>query len=464
VAAAIALMTLALACTGGDPARSPAPKQDEVAKAKVAASRIKHVVFLIKENRTFDHIFGRYPGADGARYGKTSDGRRIKLAPAPDVFVPDIGHGFLEGVRAIHGGEMDGFDLARNGKTLFGYTQFRRRGIPNYWSYADHFVLADRFFSPQYGPTFPAHLYAVGAQAGRATSNRLPRTGDGPGNFCQDPAERVTRFRSLTEKDKQTVMSIEDSEHPGRLVRYWYEAHPCFNFRLLTDELREKGISWRYYDENTGWFNVFLAIRRTLDSPYYKSHVVTQGDMGPALDAFAADIRRGWLPQVSWVVPPPGYTDHPGGPSMCRGENWTVRQLNTLMRSRFWKETVVFLTWDDWGGFYDHVAPPHVDFMGLGPRVPLLVISPWAKEGYVDHTLYSFESVLKFIESLHGLRPLTRRDAAANNLLGAFDFTQDVNPRSRRLLLSRRDCSGLPRVIRQTYEEKGPRAFQELGD
>jgi phospholipase C len=161
--------------------------------------------------------------------------------------------------------------------------------------------------------------------------------------------------------------------------------------------------------------------------------------MGPALDAFAADIRRGWLPQVSWVVPPPGYTDHPGGPSMCRGENWTVRQLNTLMRSRFWKETVVFLTWDDWGGFYDHVVPPRVDANGYGLRVPGLVISPYAKRGFVDHQTLSFDAYVKFIEDdfLGGSRLDPRTDGRPDprpavrelapelgNLVKDFDFDQ----------------------------------------
>jgi phospholipase C len=158
------------------------------------------------------------------------------------------------------------------------------------------------------------------------------------------------------------------------------------------------------------------------------------------------DIQSGRLREVSWVLPGVGNDEHPGGGnhSVCRGENWTVRHVNAIMRSRFWKNTAIVITWDDFGGFYDHVSPPHYDVMGLGPRVPLLVISPWAKKGFVDHTTYEFSSVVKFIETLFGLEPLTERDKEANDMLNAFDFDSDVDPADRRLILEERACPPIP--------------------
>lgn len=146
------------------------------------------------------------------------------------------------------------------------------------------------------------------------------------------------------------------------------------------------------------------------------------------------------------------------------GENWTVRHINAIMRSKQWPSTAIFLLWDDFGGYYDHVPPPHYDAMGLGPRVPFLVISPWAKQGFVDSTTYEFSSVLRFIEDLHGLQCMTRRDCIANGISNAFDFAQPARPRKRKLILKLRQCTGLPERTVEAYNEAGAWAFKGLGD
>jgi phospholipase C len=156
--------------------------------------------------------------------------------------------------------------------------------------------------------------------------------------------------------------------------------------------------------------------------------------MAPA--QFIADAKGGHLPAVSWLLPPGEYSEHPPG-SMCEGENWTVSVLNAVMQGPDWDSTAVFVTWDDFGGFYDHVAPPQVDQFGLGPRVPLLIISPYAKAGHVSHTVYDHSSVLKFIETRYNVQPLTSRDAAASNMLDSFDFSGSPRPP---LLLQPRTC------------------------
>jgi phospholipase C len=150
---------------------------------------------------------------------------------------------------------------------------------------------------------------------------------------------------------------------------------------------------------------------------------------------------------------------------VCVGENWTVRHVNAIMNSKFWKSTAIFITWDDYGGFYDHVPPPQLDHMGLGPRVPMLIISPWAKEGYIDKTTYEFSSVLKFIEEAYDLECMTARDCNASNMFEAFDFTQTPdNADRRKLILEERSCEGLPRKIVAEYKKHGPNAFAHLAD
>lgn len=416
---------------------------------------IEHVVFIVKENRTFDNYFARYPGAEGTRTGRTSTGEVVTLTPATDVLEPDLGHSFLDGVTAINGGRMNGFDKILNGETLNGYTSFTRRGIPNYWAYADNFVLGDHMFSSMYGPTFPEHLYTIGAQAARVTGNKLET--NEPGGYCDDPGETVYRFQRLTDQELKEVMAAEERVDLGRIGDFWERVRACFDFKVLPDLLDRKKIPWRYYADEGSWMNAMLAIKHMRFSKHWGKDIIPEENVLP-------DIRKERLANVSWIVPGPGVNEHPGGPSVCMGENWTVEVVNELMRSKYWKSLAIFIVWDDFGGFYDHVPPPHYDEMGLGPRVPFLMISPWAKEGYVDGTVYEFSSVLKFIETMFGLPCMTNRDCGANNMLSAFDFEQEAKPKDRKLLLETRDCTGLPAKISREYREHGTDAFHALGD
>jgi phospholipase C len=404
---------------------------------------IEHVVFVIKENRTFDHYFGRYPRADGASRGQTLDGQVIPLAPARDIQPHDIGHGFDSGLRAINGGKMNGFNAIRKGQDLTGYVGFDREGIPNYWAYADRFVLADRFFTSMYGPTFPEHLYTVAAQAEGIVDNQ--RVQEKPGNYCSDPGSYTAHFPSdLTPEEIRSIMETEEqplADRPGLMLNiaaFWEIIRSCIEIRTLPDELERAGISWKYYAKRDGWQNALEAIRHIRFGPLW--------DKVQAPQRFLTDIARERLPAVSWLVPPGRHNEHPGrGKSVCAGENWTVQQVNAVMQSRYWASTAIVVVWDDFGGFYDHVVPPHYDIMGLGPRTPALVISPWTAAGdnpdggSIDHTTYEFSSVLAFIEGIFDLPPLTDRDRRADQLTGAFDF--ESAPRMETLVLPyRADC------------------------
>lgn len=411
---------------------------------------IKHVVFLVKENHSFDNYFGSYPGADGATEGPTlkcdqgfAPGPTVPLTPAPYIYPHDLGHAFAPGLTAIHGGKMDGYNCVTYGEDLTGYTQFDRKTLPAYWALADRFVLADHFFTSMYGPTFPEHLYTVAAQSYGIVDNKT--TTDTEGNYCDDPTEHTRRFpiEDLTTKDTKTIMDLEERflDNPANLFKiagYWIDTRTCIDIPVLPDELQKAKVSWKYYALEDKWMNAMQAIEHVRFGPMWNKV------QDP--ETILTDLQKSTLPDVSWLIPPEGNpNEHPGGGvNICIGENWTVQYLNALFDSDAWASTAVVIVWDDFGGFYDHVSPPHYDVMGLGPRTPALIISPYTRAGAnpdggsIDSTVYEFSSVLRFIEDLHGLAPMTDRDAQASPLAGAFDFTQP--PRLDVPKLRERDC------------------------
>ncbi len=381
-------------------------------------SPIKHVVFLFKENRTFDNYFGTYPGANGATSGRISTGQIISLGHTPDRTPYNIGHSWTDAHTAIDGGKMDRFDLVQNGNVngyILPLTQLQQSDIPNYWSYAEHFVLADNMFSSLEGPSFPNHLYTVAAQSGGATNNPIRTTDPTGGTIwgCDSPTDAT-----VTVMDSRGNTSTQ---------------FPCFDFQTLADTLQNAGLSWRYYSPALGssgfiW-NALDAIQHIRKGALWATNV-------PSDTQFVQDAASGKLPAVSWLVSPYTLSEHPPA-SSCAGENWTVQQINAVMQGPDWNSTVIFLAWDDFGGFYDHVSPPVLDQFGLGARVPLIIISPYAKSAYISHTQYEFSSFLAFTEWLFGLSPLTTRDSKANNMLDSFDFNQQPRPP---LILNQRSC------------------------
>lgn len=431
----------------GDASGSPGSPggSDEPTSAQPVdpSEAIQHVVFIVKENRTFNNYFGAYPGAEGSTTGKLFNGETVDLKPAPDVQPHDITHGFASALYSINGGKMNGFNIIGSGQDLTGYTIHSRESMPNYWAYADRFVLADHFFTSMFGPTFPEHLYTVAAQAYGIVDNKT--NADTPGNYCDDPQEYTKRFRdNLTKSEIKAIMDLEQraaEDIPDNIVRiaqYWEDIRTCIDIPVLPDVLEENGISWKYYAKPDVWMNALQSIKHIRFGPLWNKVQDPEN--------FLTDIRKGKLPQVSWLIPPEGLNEHPGaGQSVCAGENWTVQHINAVMKSKYWENTVIVIVWDDFGGFYDPVPPPHYDIMGLGPRTPALIISPWTRRGdnpdggYIDKTEYEFSSVLKFIEDLHGLDPMTDRDANANSIASALDFTQP--PRADKLVLDyRQDC------------------------
>jgi len=386
-------------------------------KFQIGRTPIQHIVFIVKENRSFDSYFGTFPGANGATSGAISTGQVIPLGRLPDITPNDPGHGWTEALTSIDGGKMDRFDIIDGGNingAFMSYTQFQQSDIPNYFTYAYNFVLSDNTFSSMHGGSFPQHLYSIAAQSDGVIN--IPFLNQGKtglsGWGCDDPAA--------------TLVQVMDEE--GDITGEF----PCFDFQTLADSMETAGVSWKYYAPGVGEqgyvFNTFDAINHIRNSSLWNTNVVSDTQ-------FANDALSGTLPAMSWLVTGAA-SEHPPN-SSCFGENWTVTQLNALMQGPDWDSTAVFLTWDDFGGFYDHVPVPQPDVYGFGPRVPMLIISPYAKPGHISHTLYEFSSVLKYAEETFGLAPLTERDAKANDMQDSFNYSQSPNPP---LILTQRSC------------------------
>jgi phospholipase C len=386
---------------------------------------IKHIVIIDKENRSFDNLFGRFPGADGATRARQSNGRTVPLVHSPDHTLLDVGHGGSSAFFAVNRGKMNRFDLLpgaiQQGKDIAD-SQLYRSDIPNYWRYAQRFTLDDHFFSTIMGPSFPNHLITIAASSGNTIDNPRGETRHAWG--CDGgPYSVVTAVNPLT----------------GR----HYLEKPCFDMPTMADTLDSAGVSWKYYapsSSQSGYiWSSFDAIRHIRYSNLWKTNV-------PSDTQFTKDVRTGKLPAVSWLVTNATLSEHPPF-SMCLGENWTVSQMNAIMRSKYWKSTLIVLTWDDFGGFYDHVPPPSLDYTSLGPRVPTLIISPYARPAFVDHHTMEFDSILKFIEQDYRLPALTARDRHAASLLTSLDMKQR---RLSPMVLKKRACPASDRNIRTT--------------
>lgn len=419
------------------------------------AEKIEHLIFIVQENRSFDHYFGTFPGADGipegvcipdpvAEEGCSGAWHNTSLAPNADA-----PHGLLAARRDIAGGAMDGFIttgmsqatysrcigegrfdggcvLGPNGEPeLMGY--YEKSELPNYWRYAETFVLQDRMFAPTDGPSLPSHLFLVSAWSARCASAREPMS-------CRGTADLI----------------------PEQLDMRAGSRGPFYAWTSITWLLHEEGVSWSYFvgpetcslgpcpESATG--PTVLSTPPIWNPLPMFSDVLESAQAGRVREAgeFFEEASTGSLPSVSWVIPGRAYSEHPAdGGSVANGQAWVTRLVNAVMEGPAWESSAIFVTWDDWGGFYDHVEPPKVDSLGYGIRVPGILISPWARGSTIDHQTLSFDAYLKLIEDLFlegkrldpdtmsrpDSRPLVREEVPIlGDLLRAFDFTQEPLP------------------------------------
>ena len=401
------------------------PRDAPSADAPPVPIPIKHVVIVVKENHTFDNYFGSFPGADGISQITTSTGT---IAPprAPDKTPRDLCHAHSCALADLAGGAMNGWDsvagASTNGDNLV-YAQYQEADIPNYWQYARHFALADRFFANVLGPSFPGHTFVLAAQAGWASGN---------------PNISILHPYWGCDQDSSTLVTVEDP-----MTCTEKQVFPCFKIPSVPDVL-PAGVDWRFYGSNfyvlPEIWSMFDAVDSIRNGPGW-ANVVNASQ-------FDADVDGGHLPAVTWLVNQDLDDEHPNIGGVCSGENWTVNHLNHLMASPYWADTAILFTMDDFGGWYDHVAPPRqygcnpAGPYGLGFRLPLIAISPYAKQG-VFHEVSEQASIPRFIEKVFGAtRTLASMDPAAqdgqaNDLLGMFDFTQAPLPP---LMLTPRTC------------------------
>jgi phospholipase C len=358
------------------------------------ATPIQHLVVLMQENHTFDNYFGTYPGADGIPAGTKMPVDPNNLAAGyvtpwhiGDATISDLSHSAATFRDQYNNGKMDSFVAAlnarnENGAQAMGY--YDGTDVPYYWNLADNYVLFDRFFSSAKDGSFANHMFWVAADSPKAPKG-------------------------------------------GQL------SDVLANVPTIFDELQAAGVSWKFYVQNYDptityrdlgsegnrasqviWVPL-LNFDRFLDDPKLSSHIVD-------LSQYFIDLDNGNLPAVAFMVPS-GASEHPPS-NIMSGQRFVKNIIQELMRSSMWDSSAFMLVYDDWGGWYDHVPPIQVDDQGYGPRVPALLISPYAKSGYIDHTVLDFTSILKFIEENWNVASLTDRDRNANNILSAFDFTQ----------------------------------------
>jgi phospholipase C len=370
--------------------------------------KIDHFVFIVQENRSFDSYFGTYPGADGIPPGTTNAGFLGKqVASYHDASLTNRGgpHGWVAAQADVDGGLMDGFvkqswgslalspQLGSDQGTpddVMGYHDSRE--IPNYWDYADLYVLQDRMFESVSSYSLASHLYMLAGQSGGYVGGPLV------------PIPHEFTFPEITQLHKNSRLDWKYYVREGR-------AGDTANDALVGMSSDETQAAHIYTNKNP--LPAFPAVRD--DPPQWNRLVDTE--------EFYKDASSGHLPQVSWVIPSDTVSEHPPS-DIADGMAYTTGIVNSVMASPDWKHTAIFIAWDDWGGFYDHVQPPVVDRYGYGLRVPGLIISPYAKRGYIDHTDASFDSWLKIVEERYGVPSLTSRDTSAYDLRGAFDFTQ----------------------------------------
>lgn len=372
---------------------------------------IQHVVFIIQENRSFDNLFQGYPGADTQPYGYDSNDNRVMLKPMSLKSRYDLGHSSGDFFHACNGKgsvagtncQMNGFNLewsARGKKCSvceYGYVP-QSETVP-YFDMAAQYVIGDRMFTSNLDASFVSHQYAIAGQADGAVnlpSGAIWGCGGGP----SDTVDTLTQSRAF-----------------GPAIQ------ACFENETIGDEADAAGVTWRYYAEalnscqvGCGVLSAYQAIGRIFNGPDWTKNVISPPSQ------ILGDIAGGTLANVTWVTPTFTTSDHAGSNS-DKGPSWVASVVNAVGTSQFWNSTVIFVMWDDWGGWYDHVPPPYVDYDGLGIRVPLLVISPYAKKGYVSHVQYEHGSILRFIEDTFGLPRLAASDTRATSpAADCFEF------------------------------------------
>lgn len=417
VSAAFVLVFALAGCGGGGgggtgggavppaPSAAPGPKR--------AQDVIKHIVIIVQENRSFDNLFHGFPGADTVASGRASDGSTVPLKPLSMAHGVDPSHNFADFAASLDGGKMDGFDkvpgFPRDEKNL-AYAYVPRAEAQPYFDLASAYALADRMFQSNNSASYVSHQYLIAAQSANVVNNpvTLPWGCDAPTGTG--------------------VMLMGASGAPYAAPN----VAPCFDYQTIGDLLDAAGKSWAYYAPSIA--NLSQDPAGALWTPYDAIRHIrygadwSQNQISPET-TILADIAHSTLRNVTIVAPNALNSDHARFPSTT-GPAWVSSIVSAIGASVYWKDTAIFVTWDDWGGWYDHVIPPHIDANGPGFRVPLIAISPFAKHGYVSHSQFETASLTRYVEDTFGLGSLGQRDATTTAPHDMFDYSQSVKPLS----------------------------------
>ena len=402
-----ALVALA-GCAGAVNGTLQVPPQNNATTlglSNATAGTITHVIYIVQEGRSFDDLFQGYPGALTSSTGEISSGKTIALSPISlkaryeidtqvrAMFAACDGTGKLPGT----GCRMNGFNEEERYGGPKGIEYPMYAYVPHeeskpYFDMAREWVVADHMFASQLDGSFTAHQYIVAAQSGRAVG--FP-TGSGG---CE--GGKYDSVATLTQRRR---------DGPNEVA--------CFTYKTLANELERAHLSWRYYTADKA-SSSFAFDKRVYGSPQWHRDVIQPPSQ------FLSDVASGKLANMTWITPscPDSDAVNCGGGG---GPAWVGSLVNAVGESKFWDSTAIFVQWDDWGGFYDEVAPPFEDYDGLGFRIPLLVISAYAKHGHVSHVQYETASVLRFTEDIFGLRQLAAADKRATSpAADCFDFSR----------------------------------------
>jgi phospholipase C len=377
----------------------------------VTSSPIQHVVFVVQENRSFNDLFMGFPNAFTQNYGYDESGDKIMLHPQSLSSGWDIDHSSLAFFTACDGQgtlpgtncKMDGWneEMAGLGHPVdFAYAYTPRNEIKPYWKLAQQYVLADNMYQSQLDGSFVAHQYIVAAYASRSVDSPLADWGCSGGKT--DTVETLTNQRT-----------------------YGTSIVACYDNPTIGIDADKQGVTWRFYSVNYksddgGIWSSYWADRQVFKKPDWRKDVINP----PA--KFLTDVAKGQLANVTWITPTNATSDHAGLVS-GKGPAWVASVVNAIGKSQFWDSTAIFIIWDDWGGWFDPQQPVFEDYDGLGFRVPMIIVSPYAKQSSVTHVQYETSSVLRYIEDNFGLPQLAPSDKRANDPAldpAAFDYSQ----------------------------------------
>jgi phospholipase C len=417
------------------------------------AGPIRHVVVIYLENHSFDSLLGfwcdDHPGRcpDGGMPAsvKLSDGLVVTPRTSPDV-VPSVHHETVDQVHAIDGGKMDGWELIRGCQASRGYaciTGYRPQQVPNAVRLAQDFAMSDMTFSMQDSPSWFGHIYAVAASTDGFTGHN-PGINNGPGQGwgCDSWKTATWVSRGSSQRVPACVPDPSLTTPHGQPLANGgaFEPTPVPYVPTIMDRLHAAGLSWRIYGAQctTEVANAQGVKMCTQSSgayvystcPTFAECLYSQSGGVVPDSKFITDATSGHLRAFSVVTPEDVSKSEHNGFSITAGDNWLGQLVAAVMNGSDWGSTAIFITWDDCGCFYDQVPPgTNPDGTPQGPRVPLLIVSPYARPGYTDRTPATFAGILSYTEHTFGLTPLGVNDAAAYPFANAFNYGQRPLPR-----------------------------------